>query len=532
MVPTPTVPRLLVVSAGTANSLLPSIHEVARRVWPEIDVLTGSVSPTPAAGASAGRALGRLLDEVRPDLVLSTHPVATAGLAWLRRYRGFGLPTASWDPATGPAELERAIHRLATTPPRPGPRALPASDALFAHVDTPDVPQHVGTVLVFEPGPVPTIDHTATMLTSVPGSLGRLLPATATRPARWEPVPGRPASANVDAVTAVDLESAVDGFFSVPLRAEHAVSAARIVTGLADGRSALLVKLHHALGDGMTVLQALLSDTDDAEKLPWASRPAVPMGGGGAPGLRAGLRPVLSGLWRLAAAGRAPHVTTDGPVLDARRHHSLGLLPGRAVRSGARAAGVAAADYVLAAFAQAWHDVGRDPGDRFRLMVPWSVRGTDSLRVAGNHTGAVSVDLPVGPMDFAVRVRRVAEALRSRTETGVPEAANLVVQALGVLPPPLHRAAARCVYRGDWFNAVGTVMPGPRREVRWHGAVMSGAYPVLALAPGTGLAWGALTWGPWIAVCVTARADLSDVADAVTARMADLVAGAPVRELP
>ena len=36
-------------------------------------------------------------------------------------------------------------------------------------------------------------------------------------------------------------------------------------------------------------------------------------------------------------------VTTDGPVPDARRHHSLGLLPGRAVRSGARAAGVAAA---------------------------------------------------------------------------------------------------------------------------------------------------------------------------------------------
>ncbi|EHR61927.1 Uncharacterized protein family (UPF0089) [Saccharomonospora cyanea NA-134] len=530
MVRTPTAPRLLVVSAGTASPLLPLTAEAAQRVWPDADVIAEVVSPSPVVGARAGRALGRLLDEVRPDLVLSTHPVVTAGLAWLRRRRGFGLPTASWDPVTGATGLDRAMRLLATTPPRPGPRRLLASDALFAHVDTPAVPQHVGTALVFDPGPTPTLERAAAMLASVPGALGRITPATAARPARWVPVPGREASANVDAVTAADLSSAVDAFFSAPLRADHIVGAARIVTGLADGRSALLVKLHHALGDGMTVLQALLSDTDDAGRLSWASRPVLPMGGSGVPGLRAGLRPVLSGLRRLAAAGRAPDVPTDGPVPDPRRRHALGLLPGRAVRAGARAAGVSAADYVLAAFAQAWHDVGGAPGRGFRLMVPWSVRGTDSLRAAGNHTGAVSVDLPVGPMDFADRVRRVAEALRSRTEAGVPEAANLVVQALGALPPPLHRSAARRVYRSDWFNAVGTVMPGPRREVRWHDAVMSRAYPVLALAPGTGLAWGALTWGPWITVCVTARADAAGTADALADRMAELVTGSVVRE--
>ncbi|QBQ60920.1 wax ester/triacylglycerol synthase domain-containing protein [Saccharomonospora xinjiangensis] len=527
---TSTAPRLLVVFVGTASPPLSAVHRSAQHAWPDADVVAEPVTAAPAGGAGTGRELGRLLDRVRPDAVLAVHPSVAAGLDWLRRRRGFGLPTATWDPSTGTAGLDAMIRLLAAAPARPAPRTLPASDALFAHVDSPAVPQHVGTVLVFEPGTVPTVEQAAAMLATVPGAFGRLAPARLTRPARWLPVEGRVAPDAVDTVTAVDLPSAVDSFFSDPLNAARSVGEARLVTGLADGRSALLVKLHHALGDGMTVLQALLSDTDDAASLSWASRPSLPMSWPGVPGLRAGPRPVLSGLGRLAVAGRAPKATTDGPVPDALRHHALGLLAGKAVRVAARDAGVGAAEYVLATFAQAWHDVTGTERGTFRLMVPWSVRGTDSLRMAGNHTGAVSVDLPVGPMDLTVRARRVAAALRSRTGTGVPEAANLVVQALGLLPPTLHRAAARLVYRGGWFNAVGTVMPGPRREVRWHGAVMSRAYPVLALAPETGLAWGALTWGPWITVCVTAHADAAPLADALTQRMQALVTGSTLRE--
>ncbi|MER7112940.1 wax ester/triacylglycerol synthase domain-containing protein [Saccharomonospora azurea] len=527
---TSTAPQLLVVSTEATVFDVSTVRVAAQRVWPGADVRARVVSPSPAGSRRTGRLLGRLLDAERPDLVLSTHSSTTAGLDWLRRHRGFDLPAASWDPGDGATGLDRALHRLAFPAARPATRRLPAADALFAHVETPAVPQHVGTALVFEPGPALTVEQAAAMLATVPGALGRFSSASATRAVRWCAVPGRSASALVDAVSVADLESAVDTFFSVPLQPAHAVAAARLVTGLADGRSALLVKLHHALADGMTMLQALLSDTDDAGRLSWASRPVSPMGDVGVPGLRGGVRPVLSGLARLAAAGRAPEAVTDGEVPDAQRHHALGLLPGRDVRSAARAAGVSAAEYVLTLFAQAWHDVGAARGDRFRLMVPWSVRGTDSLRLAGNHTGAASVDLPVGRLGLTHRAERVATALRSRTETGVPEAGSLVVQALGALPVPLHRALARRMYRRDWFNAVGTVMPGPRREVRWHDAVMSQAYPVLPLAPGTGLAWGALTWGPWITVCMTVRADFAPLADALAHRMSTLVADSAVRE--
>ncbi len=376
---------------------------------------------------------------------------------------------------------------------------------------------------MFEPGPELTTEHAATILTTMPGALGRIAPATATCPARWVPVPGRTALSRVDAESVAELSVAVDEFFSTPLRADRAVSAARLVTGLADGRRALLVKLHHCLGDGMAVMQALLSDTDDAARLSWAAAPAPPASRTGVSFLRAGMRPIVTGLRALATAGRSPNSPTDGPLPDARRNHVLARLPGRAVRTAARAHEVSVAEFLLAVFAQAWHDAGTGGSERFRLMVPWSVRGTDSLRVAGNHTGAVSVDLPVGTMEFGDRVRRVASTMRSHIDAGVPVAANLVVHLLGVLPPALHRAAARHVYRETWFNGVGTVMPGPRREVRWHGSVLSEAYPVLALAPGTGLAWGALTWGPWITLCVTVAPESGPLAGPLTKRMTDLV---------
>ena len=326
-------------------------------------------------------------------------------------------------------------------------------------------------------------------------------------------------------MTATELTSPVDEFFSVPLQAEHTVGAARIVTGLADGRSALLVKLHHALGDGMTVLQSLLSDTDDAGRMPWTNRPAPQLGDGGVPGVSADLRPVLSGLRQLTVGGKAPATVTDGPLLDARRHHVLARLPGRAVRTAARTHGVGAAEFLLAAFAWAWRH--RRGGRAVRLMVPWSVRGTDSLRWRAT-TGAVR-SISVGPMEFGDRVRLVAATMRAQVDTGVPVAANFVVRLLGMLP-------LRCIGRrlddvpGKWFSAIGTVMPGPRREVRWHGAVLSEAYPVLALAPDTGLAWGALTWGPWITVCVTATPDTKSLAVPLAETMTDVVTGSVVRE--
>ncbi|HET7327759.1 MAG TPA: wax ester/triacylglycerol synthase domain-containing protein [Nocardioidaceae bacterium] len=47
-------------------------------------------------GSWCGRLLASEIDHFDPDLVASTYPLGSAGLAWLRRHRGLAQPTAAW----------------------------------------------------------------------------------------------------------------------------------------------------------------------------------------------------------------------------------------------------------------------------------------------------------------------------------------------------------------------------------------------------------------------------------------------------
>ena len=47
-------------------------------------------------GSWSGRRLIGVLDRFDPDLIVSTYPLGSSGLAWLRRHRGLPVPTAAW----------------------------------------------------------------------------------------------------------------------------------------------------------------------------------------------------------------------------------------------------------------------------------------------------------------------------------------------------------------------------------------------------------------------------------------------------
>lgn len=49
-----------------------------------------------SCGAVAGQRLAPVVERVDPDLIVSTHPIGTAGLAWLRQYRGLTVPIGAW----------------------------------------------------------------------------------------------------------------------------------------------------------------------------------------------------------------------------------------------------------------------------------------------------------------------------------------------------------------------------------------------------------------------------------------------------
>ncbi|MGW0231247.1 wax ester/triacylglycerol synthase domain-containing protein [Actinopolymorpha singaporensis] len=133
--------RVLLVSAdmgGGHNSTANALEEAVQRLWPgsechrvdTLDVMgpgvgrafrsiyVSNVERTPwlyeffyasewrhrwfaqaskrFTGSWAGRRLRTEIDRFEPDLVLSTYPLGSSGLAWLRRHRGLGVHTACW----------------------------------------------------------------------------------------------------------------------------------------------------------------------------------------------------------------------------------------------------------------------------------------------------------------------------------------------------------------------------------------------------------------------------------------------------
>jgi hypothetical protein len=156
--------------------------------------------------------------------------------------------------------------------------------------------------------------------------------------------------------------------------------------------------------------------------------------------------------------------------------------------------------------------------DRLRAMVPQTTQalrraGSDGLVYQGNHTAAVALDLPVGPMPPAWRMVAVAGELARRERADQPVAAQAVVRALGRLPAPLHARLVRATYGRRFFTLIASVLPGPRKAHCMWGLRVESVFPVLPLAEGVGLAVGFLAWGDMIGVGVTTDTGLVRGAD-------------------
>jgi hypothetical protein len=169
--------------------------------------------------------------------------------------------------------------------------------------------------------------------------------------------------------------------------------------------------------------------------------------------------------------------------------------------------------------------------DRLRAMVPRTTQalrraGSDDRFYQGNHTAAVALDLPVGPMPAAWRMVAVAAELARQERADQPVAAEAVVRALGRLPAPLHARLVRTIYGRRFFTLITSVLPGPRKAHYGWGIRVESVFPVLPLADGVGLAVGFLAWGDMIGVGVTTDSGLvrraDQFADALRRAFSDL----------
>ncbi|MFD0686723.1 WS/DGAT/MGAT family O-acyltransferase [Actinomadura fibrosa] len=272
-----------------------------------------------------------------------------------------------------------------------------------------------------------------------------------------------------------------------------------LVEGVADGRWALIAKVHHCMVDGVagmdlaTVMFDLSPDYEPpGEPEPWEPQPEPSTLGllldsaqrgvtqplrqlgdmaRSAGGLReyGRLRDFALGLSRTTARFARPSAgTLNGPIGPHRRW-CWQQVPLADVRRVRRALGGTVNDVVLAAVTAGYRDLlnsrgALTPETVVRSAVPVSVRATDERGEFNNRVAAVFVNLPAGVDDPLERLRIVREQAddvkRSNQAAGTRTLTRLTDTAVA---PALLSLGARIPVRlrQDVVQTVTTNVPGP-----------------------------------------------------------------------
>jgi WS/DGAT/MGAT family acyltransferase len=294
------------------------------------------------------------------------------------------------------------------------------------------------------------------------------------------------------------------------------------VDGLADGRAGAVLKLHHAISDGVGLVRmtaGMVERSADPEPPsrsardepaepevvaePWspldetldalryqASR-RVEQG-------RSAAGAVLQGLGRLArtplgalqevaevagSAGRllAPASEPMSPLMRGRslqvRLHAFGR-PLAGLRAAGKSVGGTVNDAFVAGIAGGlarYHAGHGKPVDELRMSMPVNLRHGEKARKAGNQFAPVRFAVPLGIEDPRERMREIHRRVaKERSEPSLP-ALDLLAGALNRLPGPAAVAAFGGMLKSVDF--VTSNVPGPDFPVWMSGARIEAMIP-------------------------------------------------------
>ncbi|WP_312877088.1 wax ester/triacylglycerol synthase domain-containing protein [Promicromonospora sukumoe] len=354
----------------------------------------------------------------------------------------------------------------------------------------------------------------------------------------WEPV-------SLDLAHHVRRVAAVDGLAGFEARCARLVVTALpldrplwellVVPGVAPARAGIVLRVHHAMADGIAAVrfvQALMDPdavepTEAAASLSAVPAPADPTDAGGtgparpAPrGLRSHTRAVASGFERTTAFLRraVPPPALLGRVGHRRRvaFVDVGLDD---LAAGAEAAGATVNDALLVAAAASARSAllarGEEPPDVLPASVPVALphRGR-----SGNAVGVMLVPLPAGgggyaddagseDADLAGRLRRVATLTRAaKDEARSRGTYELTRTRLGTW---LFTRLAR---RQRLVVMFVTNVRGPRRPLALAGARVERIWPVAALGGNVRLGFAAISYDGALRCAAHCDADALDAA--------------------
>lgn len=315
------------------------------------------------------------------------------------------------------------------------------------------------------------------------------------------------------------LDEAVGRIASTPLDRGRPLWEMYLLEGLADGRIAVLGKIHHALADGVASANLLargmdLQDGTRAEGDSYVADPAPSkgklVGSAFADHLRqiarlpSVLRYTAEGVRRVRSSSRklSPELTrpfTPPPsfmnhMIDAKRRFATATLSLEDVKQTGKHLGVTINDMVLSISAGALRKLllryDGQADHPLLASVPISF-DFSADRISGNYFTGVLVSLPVDLDAPLERVRAAHEAAAAGKESNTLVGPELVSRWSAYFPPAPIEAMFRWLSNKDGQNKVMNIpisnVPGPRERARVGGALVTEIYSVGPLTMGSGL---------------------------------------------
>ncbi|MEC3913459.1 WS/DGAT/MGAT family O-acyltransferase [Nocardia sp. CDC160] len=392
-------------------------------------------------------------------------------------------------------------------------------DAIFLAIESREHPMHVGGLQLFEPPEDAGPEYTRELFAAMTAA-SEVRPRFRRQPRRllggfsslaWSHADtvdmgyhlrrsALPAPGGLD-----DLLDLTERLHGILLDRHRPLWEARLIEGLADGRFAVYMKMHHALIDGvsaMRLLQRTLTDDpfDTRLTVPWGTPPpvrddtvepespwahlrrAVPRMLRATGSIAAPLRGVLDG--RLTLPMTAPRTLFNTSIGGARRI-AVRSWPLERINAVRLTTGATVNDVVLAMSAAALRTylLERDalPDEPLIAMVPVNIRSAaESDTAEGNMVAACLANLGTHIDDPAERLRVISTSMREAKQvfTQLPKLEAMALSAalmtpLGVSLLPGFEALPRMP-----FNLVISNVPGPRKPVYMQGARLDANYPL------------------------------------------------------
>ena len=408
--------------------------------------------------------------------------------------------------------------------------AMPNADAAWLHMDRPTNRMVINAILWFEEPLDPEALRTVLqerIVDRYPSFRRRAVEHGAIGGADWVDDPDFDLDLHLHHVALpapgdrIALQQLVGDLASTPLSRDKPLWDAYLVDGYGQG-SALVLRMHHCIADGIALARVMLSITDDAAPPP--GRPGahvhVPRAGG-VPNPLAPLAPLARTGWTVASrlvhegtellvhprhlvdvadealadskalaklvlAGNDPQSAIHGELGQVQRMAWADPFPLVQIKALAHANGATVNDVLVAAVAGALgrYLAGQDVApEEIRALVPFNLRPLDEPLPAqlGNRFGLVLLDLPISTADAGERLHAIRNRMSAIKRSREGAVSYGILGAVGVAPTAVEERVI------DFFSAkaslVLTNVPGPREPVFVAGTRVGG---VLVWAPCAG----------------------------------------------